>query len=417
MSIFLIVLIILFTILSGFLSLAQISLFSLSSNEIKLYRADKDTRRQLIAKLLSRPRELLVTILMSDIAANILVQNFAANLFGQFASWWLKVGVPLALTLLLGEVIPKTLALSNNTKIAYAVSPTIDLLQKLLGPVRTFTTKITSQFSRVLFFFLKKEKDISKDELQHVLKTSERHGILSNEEAKIIDGYLSLTDYTVKERMQPRYEMLVYDLEEPLSKLLYLFVDKECSRVPVCQGDLQNLLGIISATVFFIHHNDIHHPTDLIKFLQKPYYVPETIHARSLLRKFLFTDQTIGIVLDEYGSVSGLITKEDLFEVVIGEIADSRDEKEPYTKAGENIIIASGKFELAQFEELFGVSLPSENNMVTLGGWLTEQLGDIPKSGTKFIWNQFLFQVLAADPTRVRRIYIRRLKQKSERIL
>lgn len=416
MTSFLTFLVLFFTFISGFLSLSQIALFSLSSSELKLYKKDPSPRRQLIASLLSRPKDLLVTILMSDIAVNILVQNFAANLFGDFASWGLKVGVPLTLTLFFGEIIPKTIALPNNAKIAYAVSPAINALQRVLWPIRVVTTMITSQLSRLLFFFLKKEKEISKDELHHVLETSETHGILSNEEAEIIDGYLSLTEYTVKERMRPRYEMLVYDLEEPLSKLLYLFVEKECSRVPICKGDLQNLLGLISAQSFFEHKTEIQQPSDLLKFMSKPYYVPETIHAKSLLRKFLFSDQKIGIVLDEYGAVSGLITQEDLFEVVIGEITDMRDEKTRYTKAGKDVIITSGKFELSEFEELFDVALPSENNMVTIGGWLTEQMGDIPKSGTKFIWNNFLFQVLTADPTRVRRIYIRRLDEKKREL-
>ncbi len=411
MSILWIALLLLFTVLSGFFSLSQIALFSLSTTEIKLYKGSHDPRKQLIARLLSRPRDLLVSLLMSDIAVNILAQNMAANLFGEHASWWLKVGVPLGLTLILGEVIPKTLALPNNAKIAYRVAPAVDTLERFLGPIRTTTTAITSQLSRLLFFFLKKEQDISKEELHHVLKTSESHGILSQEEAELIDGYLSLTDYTVKERMQPRHEILFYDVDEPLTKLFYLFTEKECSRIPVCRGELQEMLGILSARSFFVLRNQIHTSEDLIKFLKKPYYVPETILARSLLRQFLFSEQKMGIVVDEYGSISGLITQEDLFEVVVGEIKDSRDEKTRLTRAGKDIIIASGKFELSEFERVFKTSLPSDNNMVTIGGWLTEQVGDIPKSGEKLIWRDFLFQVLASDPNRVRRVYIRRLRK------
>lgn len=416
MIIFLLSCVIIFTVISGFLSLSQIALFSLSTNEIKLYKNDPNPRLRLIATLMSRPRDLLVTILMCDIAANILVQNTAASLFGEHASWWLKVGVPLALTLVLGEVIPKTIALPNNAKIAYHVAPAVNYIERIFGPFRTITTTITTQLSNILFFFLKKEEEISRDELHHVLKRSKTHGILSQDEADIIDGYLGLTDYTVKERMRTRYEMLYYDIQDPLSKLLYLFVEKECSRVPVCKGELQNLLGIISAKSFFVHRNQIKNPEDVLKFLKKPYYVPETIHARSLLRKFLFSDQKMGIVVDEYGSISGLITQEDLFEVVVGEIADQRDEKARFTSAGQDVFITSGKFELSEFEELFGVALPTENNMVTLGGWLTEQLGDIPKSGTKYVWKNFLFKILASDLTRVRRIYIRRLQDNEERL-
>ncbi len=414
MTVFLIFLVVSLTIISGFLSLSQIALFSLSSTEIKVYRTSTDPRKQLIATLLSRPRDLLVTLLMSDIAANILVQNSAASLFGEQASWWYKVGVPLALTLLIGEVFPKTLALPNKKKISYAVAPFIDRLVRFLGPIRVITTTITAQLSRFLFFFLRKEKEISPEELHHVLRTSERHGILTREEAEIIDGYLALEDYSIRERMRPRDEIYFYELSEPLSKLIFLFSEKGCTRIPVCLGDLQNLQGILTARAFFLHRNHINDPKDLLNYLVKPVYVPETISSRTLLKQFLKNDKKMAIVVDEYGSISGLITQEDLIELVIGEIIDERDEKIRYTPAGKDVIITSGKFELNEFEELFGVVLPSESNVVTLGGWLTEQLGDIPKSGTKYVWKDFLFQVLSADPNRVRRIYVRRIKGKTD---
>ena len=409
-SFLLILLLILFTASSGFFSLAFIAIFSLSSPEVKLYSQDPDKRKRLVVTLLSKPRDLLVTLLFYDITANILIQNTAANLFGDFSSWWLTVGVPLALTLLLGEILPKTIALPFNMELAYRIAPVVELLHKILGPIRTAITFLTTHLTRIVFFFLRKEKEISNEELRVLLRSSENYGILSREEAKLVDGYLSLTDFTVKERMRHRHEILYYDLAEPLSKLTYLFVEKECSRVPVCRDGLQNMLGILSAKRFFLNRNQIQESKDLIPLLKRPYYIPETIVARTLLRHFFHRKEEMGIVVDEYSSIAGLITQEDLFEIVVGEIVDRRDEKIRYTPAGKDVIIASGKLELIEFEELFHMALPTENNMVTLGGWLTEQLGDIPKSGTKFIWKGFLFQVLAADPNRVRRIYIRRLK-------
>ena len=149
--------------------------------------------------------------------------------------------------------------------------------------------------------------------------------------------------------------------------------------------------------------------------LKKPFFVPESLHAHSLLRQLYERKESIAIVVDEYGSVSGIITLEDLVEVVVGPIVDRRDEKSHYTKAGDGVIIASGKLELGEFEEIFGIELPSENQMVTIGGWLTEQLGDIPKPGTKYVTDDFLFHVLAADSKRVRRVYVRRLKKQAPR--
>lgn len=132
--------------------------------------------------------------------------------------------------------------------------------------------------------------------------------------------------------------------------------------------------------------------------------------AKALLRQMYEKQVSLATVVDEYGSVSGLITIEDLVETVVGEITDRRDEKSRYTRSGEDVIIASGKLELIDFEDIFNIPLTSENHMLTLGGWLTEQLGEIPKSGTKYLTDQFLFHVLAADPNRIRRIYVRRLK-------
>jgi CBS domain containing-hemolysin-like protein len=121
----------------------------------------------------------------------------------------------------------------------------------------------------------------------------------------------------------------------------------------------------------------------------------------------------LAMVVDEYGIISGLVAQEDLIEQVVGEIADLRDEKNLYTRSGEDIIIASGKMEIAEFEPIFGIALRSREHAVTLGGWLIEQLGSIPQTGTQYATDDFLFYVLAAEPNRVRRVYVRRLPRHS----
>ena len=105
-----------------------------------------------------------------------------------------------------------------------------------------------------------------------------------------------------------------------------------------------------------------------------------------------------------------MISQEDLVEAVVGEISDRRDTKSLYTRSTEDVIIASGKLELSEFKDIFGIPLKTKENIDTLGGWLIEQLGDIPLPGTKYANDDFLFYVLAADPNRIRRIYVRRLR-------
>lgn len=400
---------------SAYFSASETALFSLPLTKIKAYQASRTARHRLIAQLVLEPRNLLVTVFMLNTLVNILIQNTTSHMFGQEANWLLKVGVPFVLMLVLGEIIPKNIGLQNNVKIANAVAPSINFMQNFISPVRALIVNITAPISRVLFFYLKKDESISKEEMKHVLKTSEECGVLQPEEAELISGYLALQDATVKELMRPRNEILYYDINEPLSKLLYLFIDQECSRLPVCDKSLEKVLGIFTARQFFLHRKQIHESQDLIKYLLQPLYVPENTPAKSLVRRFDENRQVLALAVDEYGSISGLITREDIAEQVVGDISDLRDAKSLYTKSGANEIIASGQLELSEFNEFFHSNLISENHMLTVGGWLTEKLGDIPKSGVKTELEGFVFQVLAADPNKIKRLYIRKLPQKKNK--
>lgn len=402
------VLLFILTFLSGYFSATETALFSLPSSKVKTFALSKELRKQTIASLLSRPRDLLVTVFILNTLVNILLQNVSSAAFGEAGGWMFKVAIPFAVTLVLGEIIPKYIGIQNNMALSIATAPTINFIQNLIGPIRRLTIAITAPISRILFFFLKKNESISKEELRHVMKTSEEHGVLDEEEAELVWGYLNLQDSDVREVMRPREEILYYNIKEPLSKLTYLIADQHCSRLPVCNDTIDEMLGIISAKEYFLKKESVYQPEDLVRYLAKPYYVPENTPAPLLLRRLEEKGQEIALVVDEYGSVSGLITYEDLVEVVVGNISDKRDTKSLFTKAGENEIIASGKMELSDFNDFFGVDLESPNNMVTIGGWLTETMGEIPKSGQQFESHGFFFQVLSSDATRIKRLYIRK---------
>ncbi|HSX12783.1 MAG TPA: hemolysin family protein [Rhabdochlamydiaceae bacterium] len=410
MTTILVAVLILFLFGIAFSAASETALFSLSSIKINTYGRDADPKKRLIAHLVSRPQDLLITMIIINVTMSILIQNLMSTLFGDFSGWALTVALPLALILIFGEVIPKSIGFANNTGISYRVAKPLYLIQKLLLPFRKVLLFITNKIFRWMFFYLKKEEEISVAELEHALRTSEKTGVLAADEADLMKGYLNLEESTVKEFMRPREEVLFFDLGEPLSDILHLFVDQECTRVPVCEGGLDKIKGIMSSGSFFINRDHIKTSADLVRFLKKPFFIPESSSAKTLLDKMYEKRESLAIAVDEYGSFSGLISLEDLVEAVVGEIADRRDEKSRFTRAGENVIIASGKLELLELEAIFDVSLPSENQMVTVGGWLTEQLGDIPKSGTKYIWKNLLFHVLSSDKKRVKRVYIRKLK-------
>ncbi|MBT7461652.1 MAG: HlyC/CorC family transporter, partial [Waddliaceae bacterium] len=375
---FLIIGLIVFTLCSGFLSGTETAMFSLSSIKVRTYQHSHDDRKRLIARLVLHPRDLLVTILMLNIFANIMVQNFASSLFGSFAGWSLRVGVPLAITLVFGEIIPKSLAIRNNERLAPIASPVISSLQSFFGPIRKVIIGITGAISRVLFFFLSKESPVTKKELQHMLKASKNRGVLFHEEAELIQGYLNLQETNAKELMHPREDIVCYDIGDPIAVLRDIFVEKKFSRVPVYDGDLDNIIGVATARRFLLHRHNISDPEDLRPFLRKAFFIPETTPAKSLFSQYRENDEALALVVDEYGSIAGVITREDLFEEVVGRIAEHHDEKPLYTRSADDIIIASGRLEIDDVEEVFDIELPSPNNMVTIGGWLIEELGDIP---------------------------------------
>lgn len=406
---FLWVLLLTFITLSAYFSAAETSLFSLSSMQVKAYGQSGDRRKILVSQLLKRPADLLVTILVLNTMVNILIQNVVSSIFGEYSGWLLNVGVPLAVTLIFGEVVPKSVGVVNKEVISAKVAPSLNFFERMFSPIRFVFIKITQGITPWEFFFLRKQKEISVDELRFALKATYAEGLLNQDEAELIRGYLQLKEATVKELMRPREEVLFYDLDEPLEKLVGLFVDEQCSRIPICKQGLDEVVGIMSATSYFLYAHEIEDQKDLVMYLEKPFFVPEVLPALSLLRKFYERKQSLALAIDEYSSISGLVTLEDLVESVIGEIVDRRDQKQLYTRSGKDVIIASGKLELAEVEELFGVSLKNPNNMVTIGGWLTDQMGDIPKSGMRFENQGLLFHILAADPNRIRRVYIRRL--------
>ncbi|MBF5051142.1 Uncharacterized protein CLAVI_000778 [Candidatus Clavichlamydia salmonicola] len=408
--IFLLIFFLLFLVSSSiFCSLVQISFFSLRSSQISIYKFHADPKKNHIARLMQHPQKFLVTLLFCDILANVLIQNTIASLSFFQGRWWAAIIAPLLITLVIGEVLPKALALPFNEKIAYQTVPYITKIHKTLSPFLNWMVILTEKLTHICSFFLKKEEIILTEELKTVIPECSAKGIISSEEAKLISGYLSLTDYSIKERMHPRDQIYFYDLSMPLKELHLTMQKNNLSRIPVCHGDLQQLVGICHLQILFEASKQIHRSKDLIPLLKKAYFIPETVSAKTALSNLIANDEQLGMVIDEYGAIAGLVTQEDLFELVVGEITDPKEHTVPYTRSGNNIIITNGCFELIEFENIFGVALPKNNDVATIGGWLIEQIGSIPETGTCHLWNNFFFHVLEAAPNKIQRVHIRRI--------
>lgn len=402
-----------FLSLSFIASALEIAFFSLSTHTLRVYRKSDDPIKTQIASLLKRPRELFVTLFIINITVNILIQNVVSSYLGEDVSPIVSIGISFLLVVFAGEIFPKHLALRHTHWITHKGALWIARIKRWLHYPREAILLITVPIARVFFNLLPAETPFTREEVSHALEHSQKVGTLHPEERRLIEGFLNLQDMTVREVMRPREEILAYNTEDPLSTLIQLFCEEECSRVPVYTGRIDRVYGVIEARRFFIHQPEIDNAAHLLQFLTPPLFVPENTPIRKLLRQFDERAEQLALVVDEYGSVSGLIAREDLVEIVIGEIEDRRDLEELYMCPSRDVMIANGKLELTEFEEVFGVALESPNHMVTLGGWLVERLGEIPKSGTTYETPEFLFQVLYASPKRIHRVYVRRLHPSS----
>ncbi|MDB6082055.1 MAG: hypothetical protein JWO53_1327 [Chlamydiia bacterium] len=407
----LIALILLLTLSSAFCSLSEVAFFSLPSSRVKAYRHQLDPRKRQVAKLLKESKSLLVTIFLLNTVVNILVQNITSDLFEPIQGGWiLKVGVPLVLILVCGELLPKYLGLLYNEQIALFSAPFYDWFQKISAPLRLAITYVTNFFSRIFFFYLKVEKPLSEEELAHILATSEGRGLLHQEETLLLKGYISLEEKQAIDIMTPRGALAIYDVELPLTKLTFLFTEKKLTAVPVCKGSLDTFLGMLSVKDFLIHRSSIHEPEDLIRFLRKPLFMPEATSLKLLLTQFERLKAKIALIIDEYGAISGAITKDDLMEMLSKPVT-SQSETLEYTKVSQDTIIAQGTMPIKEVSSLFHEKLESGYHQVTIGGFLTERLGMIPKNGVIYQEGNLFFRILSSTPTHIRKVYIQQKKE------
>lgn len=378
-------------------ALIQVAFFSLTPVDLKVTTHASSRRKRQIKRLLDQPRDLLVTVLFCEVSAAIILQNSVARLFGDGSSWWITVGVPIVLTLFLGEILPKSLALPYRAVIASYTAPFMLTLRQLLSPLCRPITRFGGFVSHLIFPHLKPNQQITPEEVDYLINLSKQGGVIDETEALWLHNYLALSKLTVKEKMHPRDELVWHDIASPEEQLKACFAEQ--SDIPICRKDLQDTIGVLDATTYLLNQKSLHRLCDLVT---RPYFVPETLPLVTLFSQWLSSNSRLCLVVDEYGVITGWLHRNDLMRMILSSPkTKSLDLQHPY--------LAPGKMELAEFHERFDVKLDSPHNMTTLGGWMIEKLGDIPKKGTTLSRHGFLFQVVEAEPNKIISISIKQV--------
>ena len=400
-------------VLSGYASGSEIAFFSLTPNDLNELDEEKNSRDRQIMQLREDSERTLATILITNNLVNVtiimLCNYFFVHTVDFGEAYWLQfllITVLLTFILLLfGEIMPKVFASQHALAFCRFSAGGILRLSKLFQPL----SSILMQSGILAEKVVQKENHIlSVDDLEQALELTDENEL--KDEKNMLEGIVRFGDETAKEVMTSRQDVVDLDFSSSFSDVLKCIVENNYSRIPVYQGSIDNIRGIL-------------YIKDLLPYLSKPsnfrwqslvrppYFVPETKMIDDLLREFQENKVHIAIVVDEFGGTSGIITLEDILEEIVGEINDEYDEEEKnYTRINANTYVFEGKTSLSDFFKILDLDDETfeevEGEADSLAGLLLEIKGDFPELHERIDYKNYSFEVTELDGHRISKIKV-----------
>lgn len=387
-------------LLNGFFALAEISLVSVNKNKLDQLAGRGSKNAQAALKLLEHPERFLsaiqVGITLIGIVAGAygglaLSEKFTPVLarvpfFEPFAakiSIIFVVGMITYLSIVIGELVPKTISLNNPEPIALAVAPIIKVFAAASTPVVVLLSKSTKLLLRMMFIKPRPDQTISEEELKMMIKLANKQGVLENEESEVLHNLLRLTDRRANQLMTHRNIVEWIDVNDSNETIQQQIKDKSYSKYLVCDGEIDDVIGMMSITDYIDHYlePDFH----IRSVIKKPVYIPENMTALKVLEQFRSNKIYFGVVVDEFGSIQGIMTLHDLAESIFGELPDMSDLYEPdVIQREDGSWLVDGGIQLDELVD----DLPIDNifkrdrDYSTLGGFVMDRLQKVPQAGT-----------------------------------
>lgn len=414
-------------IFSALFSGAEVSLFSLDEKKIDEVKSNSGIIGKYIADLLLFPKRLLVTILIGNTIANVGASIVAVSLALSIAEIY-SISVDIALlvqiiiltvlVILFAEVTPKVLANKHSVLFAKVIAVPLYWINIIISPIsKVLANLIKLATSRVKYD--KSKTALSTEEIADLADIGVEKGTIEEEEHGLIHGLVAFKSVIVREVMTPRVDMVAIPKDIALDELVKTIRDSGHSRIPIYKEDLDNIEGILYAKdllPYLNYSNDLNNKFEINKIIRECLFVPETKPISILMQEFQNKNLHMGIVVDEYGGTSGLISLEDILEEIVGEIRDEFDkEEEEITEIAKNKYLISGKIDLDELEEKFQIKIDvPDEDFETLGGYIFNHAGTIPQAGYSFQKYGYSFTVAEVENNRINKVEIERISNKEE---
>ncbi|HFI0065028.1 TPA: hemolysin family protein [Streptococcus suis] len=386
----------LLTLLNAFFSASEMALVSLNRSRVEQKAAEGEKKYIRLVSVLENPNNFLSTIqvgitfisilsgasLASDLGA-ILAQWLGDSATAQTAGYWLALALLTFISIVLGELYPKRIAMNMKENLAVVTAPVIIFLGKIVSPFVWLLSAATNLISRITpMNFDDADDQMTRDEIEYILTKSEQ--TLDAEEIEMLQGIFNLDELMAREVMVPRTDAFMVDIDDEIAAIMAEILKQNFSRIPVYEGDKDNVIGLIHTKKILAEgFTNGFDNLNIRRIMQEPLFVPETIFVDDLLKALRNTQNQMAILLDEYGGVAGLATLEDLLEEIVGEIDDETDKTEVFVREiADNTFIVQGNMTLNDFNEHFDMELESDD-VDTIAGYYLTGVGTIPSQEEK----------------------------------
>ncbi len=394
-------------------SLSETSFFALSPLDRLRLKEQRPRRGKLVEDLLGQSHLLLITVILgleiTTILATILATSLALSLWGE-AGKWVALGVLSPALLLLGEILPKSLALAYPARLAPLVAPVVKLAVWVLAPVRLVVLQISRGILVTLGFRPEIQVPvIQQEDFVHLVEESHQVGVIAPLERDFIQNVLAFGEVRVGQIMVPRPDIFCLPIDMPVPRLIEAVKRSRFSRVPIYQDQPGNVLGILHAKDLLRLGSgaacDSHHIRQL---LRPPHYIPESKKAFDLLTELQNRRLRLALVVDEYGVLVGLITVEDLLEELCGEIPQEfAVEETPVEEVAPGCWHLKASLSVEDFNEALGTDLPAQE-FDTIGGLVLDRFGELPQEGDSLVIDDLIVKVLKKKGTRLLELEVTR---------
>jgi putative hemolysin len=397
--------------LSGFFASSEVVFFG--ANRYLLRRYSSKKLYKLLNKLISEPRELLLSILIGNELVNILISSYGTKLF---VDTFGKKGATFSallmsfLIFMFGEVIPKNLVLPFTTRLSLLYAPVFYVFHMVFLPVRRL---FFAQIERILSFFDLRgvEEKKKRDQIfWEIFEMGYSAGLFSAEERELVERAMSLDDLLVKEVMTPRPDIFALSEELTVADAFEKIIENKHSRIPVFKDSLDNITGIVYVKDIIPFEENA--GKKLQEFKRPALFVPEISNITALLKEMRSSGMQIAIVVGEHGEVSGLITLHDVLKRLLGSLPEVWEEDT--VRISKGIYKVYGWADIERVAKTVGFSLPEEYEYDTVGGFVMANLSKVPEEGDEFEYEGFKFVVDKMDGNRIVSLYI--MATESERV-